>query len=139
MIRYAYCFCTHGASGVKLRALLCPDLEARRLEGKQEGHEQLICTERDADRVRFEVQHVCECACGGGYRESEIIVMCTYASYEHALMIPFRVKSCSNYEDRTKPSWLQMQKLAIPVSDVVRKPAGFLGERGLGKKADEDE
>ena len=74
-----------------------------------------------------------------GYRESEVIVMCTYASYTHALMIPFRVKSCSNYEDRTKPSWLQMQKLAIPVSDAVRKPAGFLGERAVSKEVDDDE
>lgn len=74
-----------------------------------------------------------------GYRESEIIVMCTYASYDRALMIPFRVKSCTNHEDRAKPTWSQMQKLAIPLSDAVRKPAGFLGDRAAEKETDDED
>ena len=64
-----------------------------------------------------------------GYRDSETLVLCTYASYDRALFIPFRVKSCSNHQDRTRPSWEDMKKLAIPVSTGTLKPVGFLVQR----------
>ena len=74
-----------------------------------------------------------------GYRESEVIVMCTYASYDNPLMLPFRVKSCSNHLDRTRPSYAQMEKLAIPVTTGTLKPVGFLGKREVEKEADEED
>ena len=61
-----------------------------------------------------------------GYRESEAIVLCTYASYDRALLIPFKVKSCSNHADRARPSWEQMKKLALDVKPhTTLKTAGF--------------
>jgi hypothetical protein len=62
-----------------------------------------------------------------GYRDSEAIVLCTYASYERALFIPFKVKSCSNHADRARPSWEEMQKLALDVKPhSTLKTVGFL-------------
>lgn len=63
-----------------------------------------------------------------GYRESEAIVLCTY-TFDRPLSISFKVKSCSNYTDRTRPSYFEMQKLAIPVSTGTLKPVGFLIQR----------
>ena len=74
-----------------------------------------------------------------GYRESEAIVLCTYASYERALSIPFKVKSCSNHTDRMRPSWQQMEKLAIPVGTGTLKPVGFLGNREIETRGEEDD
>jgi len=74
-----------------------------------------------------------------GYRESEAIVLCTYASYDHALAIPFRVRSCSNHLDRTRPSWKDMEKLAIPVSTGTLKPVGFLVQREVEDKGSKDD
>lgn len=62
-----------------------------------------------------------------GYRESEAIVLCTYASYDRALFIPFKVKACSNHYDKTRPTWEQMEKLALPVTPKnTYKTVGFL-------------
>ena len=73
-----------------------------------------------------------------GYRESETIQLCTY---DRSMLIPFRVKSCSNHHDKNKPTWLQMQKLAIPVdSGKTFKNVGFLVQPvSEGKDEDEDE
>ena len=71
-----------------------------------------------------------------GYRESEVINLCTY---DRGLMISFKVKSCSNHLDRTRPSWLEMQKLAIPVSSGTLKPVGFLLKEKLESPTDEDD
>ncbi len=72
-----------------------------------------------------------------GYRESEAIQICTY---DRSMTIPFRVKSCSNHHDKNKPTWLQMQKLAIPV-DARRtfKPVGFLLQPAEEVKSDGNE
>jgi hypothetical protein len=60
-----------------------------------------------------------------GFRESEELSFCDYAS--DLIRIPFKVKDCSNYRDRTSPDWEQMEKLAIDVRPSVRyaKSAGF--------------
>jgi hypothetical protein len=68
-----------------------------------------------------------------GYRESEMMVVCT-ATYPD-FPVPFVVRECSGYNDKAKPDWEQMEKLAIEVAPVsFAKPVGF-GTR----KADRDE
>lgn len=71
-----------------------------------------------------------------GYRESEVLNLCTY---DRGLMISFKVKSCSNHLDRTRPSWSEMQKLAIPVSRGTLKPVGFLLKEKLENSLGEDD
>ena len=70
-----------------------------------------------------------------GFRESEEIVLCTY----HAgppLNVPFKVYECSNYLDRGRPSWQQMEDLAIDILPTpCLKPAGFR----IGFKEDKEE
>ena len=73
-----------------------------------------------------------------GFRESEVIALCTYI-YDRPLSIHFRVKSCSNYHDKTRPSYRDMQKLAIPVSTGTLKPVGFLLERERERDSEEAE
>ena len=63
-----------------------------------------------------------------GFRESEVIALCTYI-YDRPIAIQFRVKSCSNHHDKTRPSYRDMQKLAIPVTTGTLKPVGFLVQR----------
>ena len=72
-----------------------------------------------------------------GYRESEAIQMCTY---DRSMTVPFRVKSCSNHHDKNKPTWLQMQKLAIPVDNAKTfRNVGFLVQPVTNKVDDEDD
>lgn len=72
-----------------------------------------------------------------GYRESETIQICTY---DRSMMIPFRVKSCSNHYDRNKPTWDQMQKLAIPVDSAkTLKNVGFLVKSVVTKSENNDD
>ena len=75
-----------------------------------------------------------------GYRESEAIVLCTYASYDRALFIPFKVKSCSNHYDKARPTWEQMEKLALPVTPKnTYKTVGFLTTVKVESDSEEDE
>jgi hypothetical protein len=75
-----------------------------------------------------------------GYRESEAIVLCTYASYDRALFIPFKVKSCSNHYDKARPTWEQMEKLALPVdSKNTYKSVGFLTKVKVEGDSKDDE
>jgi hypothetical protein len=58
-----------------------------------------------------------------GYRESEEVTYCYYASL---MVVPFKVRECSNYSDKTRPSWEQMEDLAIEIRPTPTfKPAGF--------------
>ena len=62
-----------------------------------------------------------------GFRESEEIVYCN-AGYGPPLVVPFRIYQCSSHMDRTRPTWKQMEDLAIdilPVTSTSAKPAGF--------------
>jgi len=60
-----------------------------------------------------------------GFRESEEIVLCTYG-YGPPLNVPFKVYECSNHLDRNRPTWKQMEDLAIDVLPTSSaKPAGF--------------
>jgi hypothetical protein len=60
-----------------------------------------------------------------GFRESEEIVYCTFVS-DNLLVVPFKVRECSNYADKGRPTWEQMQDLAIAIQPVsYAKAAGF--------------
>ena len=58
-----------------------------------------------------------------GYRESEQITMCTYMHPN--IVLPFTVNTCTGYHDKNRPSYQQMQKLAIDVAPAPLKPVGF--------------
>ncbi len=59
-----------------------------------------------------------------GFRESEELVFCDFAS--NLIRIPFKVRECTNHQDRSRPDWEQMEKLAIDVQPLTSaKPAGF--------------
>jgi hypothetical protein len=58
-----------------------------------------------------------------GYRESEQLTMCTYV--DPNIVLPFSVYTCSGFYDKNRPSYQQMQKLAIDVTPGPLKPVGF--------------
>ena len=75
-------------------------------------------------------EHLCKGCTHGqfttGYRESEVLVICT--SPDPARVIPFIVHECTEFWDRRRPNWEQMEKLAINFSEERRKPTpGFRG------------
>jgi hypothetical protein len=72
--------------------------------------------------------HLCRNCSNGqftvGYRESEVLVVCTNSS--PALRVPFPVYECTGFWDRNRPDYDEMTKLALDFSDGRRKPiAGF--------------
>lgn len=53
---------------------------------------------------------------------------CDLRNSSPARLIPFTVHECTDYWDRNRPSWGQMQKLALDFSDGHRKSVkGFQG------------
>lgn len=61
-----------------------------------------------------------------GYRESEEITFCYYATL---MAVPFKVRDCSNYSDKARPNWEQMKDLAIEIRPApTLKAAGFCPE-----------
>ena len=58
-----------------------------------------------------------------GYRESERVTMCN--DVHPNIVVPFTIYECSGYYDKNRPSWEQMQKLAIDVTPAPMKPVGF--------------
>jgi hypothetical protein len=75
--------------------------------------------------------HLCRNCSNGqfttGYRESEVMVICTYSS--PARVVPFIVHECTEFQGRGRPDWEQMEKLAISLdAEFERKPTpGFRG------------
>jgi hypothetical protein len=58
-----------------------------------------------------------------GFRESEEVTYCYYATL---MVVPFKVRECSSYEDKARPTWEQMKDLAIEVRPTpTLKSAGF--------------
>ena len=58
-----------------------------------------------------------------GFRESEEVTFCYYA---RLMVVPFKVRDCSNYSDKARPSWEQMEDLAIEIRPApTLKAAGF--------------
>jgi hypothetical protein len=66
-----------------------------------------------------------------GYRESERVTMCN--SIHPNIVVPFLIYECTSYHDKNKPTWQQMQKLAIHVSPGNPKPVGFKVGAGFGE------
>jgi hypothetical protein len=58
-----------------------------------------------------------------GYRESELITICT--DVYPSMVLPFTVYECTGYYDKNRPSWKQMEDLAIDVTPAPLKPVGF--------------
>jgi hypothetical protein len=58
-----------------------------------------------------------------GYRESEQTSLCTRVHPN--IVLPFTVNTCTGYYDKNRPSYQQMQKLAIDVTPAPLKPVGF--------------
>lgn len=58
-----------------------------------------------------------------GYRESELLIMCDRMF--RPIVVPFAMNECSGYYDKNRPSWKQMEDLAITVVPGPLKPVGF--------------
>jgi hypothetical protein len=73
-------------------------------------------------------EHMCRnCSHGQfttGYRETDVLVICTNAS--PARLVPFPVRECTDYWDRNRPGYDEMTKLALNFNESRRKPVrGF--------------
>ena len=89
-------------------------------------------------------EHLCKrCTWGQfmtGYRESDVLVICTNASPN--FKVPFPVYDCSEFSDRNRPNWEQMDKLAIELNPVrvSARTGGFQAvTRVQPVRVDEDE
>ena len=59
-----------------------------------------------------------------GYRESEMLVICTQVNPN--VTVPFAIYECTNHNDKNRPTWEQMARLAIDVLPLSSaKTAGF--------------
>ena len=58
-----------------------------------------------------------------GYRESEKLTICECVNPN--IVIPFLIYECTGYYDKNRPSWKQMEDLAITVTPGPLKPIGF--------------
>lgn len=80
-----------------------------------------------------------------GYRETETIVYCTYP-FEEVLVVPFKIRDCSGYCDKTVPTRCEMEEMALLINEATSaKPAGFRKSSdddakvaSVGFRADED-
>jgi hypothetical protein len=73
--------------------------------------------------------HLCKrCTWGQfmtGHRESDLLVICTNTSPNIA--VPFTVWDCSEFSDKHRPDWEQMEKLALDVQParITTRTPGF--------------
>jgi hypothetical protein len=60
-----------------------------------------------------------------GYRDSDRLAICTNTSPN--VVLPFTVYECTSFDDKHRPGWDQMEKLAISIlpSRHSSKTAGF--------------
>lgn len=90
-------------------------------------------------------EHLCRgCASGHvitGYRESDLLVICTHSHPN--FKVPFVVLDCSGFDDRNRPDYKQMEKLAIEIEPtrISSRVAGFSAVTKVRpiRRADEDE
>jgi hypothetical protein len=74
-------------------------------------------------------EHLCRrCSwgqCMTGYRESDFVVICTNTNPNHK--VPFTMLDCSEFSDRNRPDWEQMEKLALQIAPTRTwaRTAGF--------------
>jgi hypothetical protein len=75
-------------------------------------------------------EHLCRrCTWGQvttGYRESDVLAICTNTNPN--LRLPFTVHDCTEFQDKGRPDWEQMKRLAIDIapSRISKKTKGFL-------------
>ena len=75
-----------------------------------------------------------------GFRESELLVLCTY-TFDKPLLVPFKVSDCTMYRDKNRPTYDQMEDLALDIKrSTTLKPAGFNSVTipSIDEKDDED-
>jgi len=58
-----------------------------------------------------------------GYREGDVLVICVAAEPAHR--VPFPIRDCSVYRDKTRPSIYEMERMALIVTPRDTKRAGF--------------
>jgi len=74
-------------------------------------------------------EHLCvRCSwsqCITGYRESDRLVICNKTNPD--MVVPFVVLECTSFDDKYRPNWQQMEKLAIDIEPVrvSKKTSGF--------------
>src|SRR5437764_13978276 len=74
-----------------------------------------------------------------GYGMSEIVVRCL-SNYEEPIFVPFKVRDCSSYNDKNRPSYAQMKDLALVLNEgTTSKPAGFLRSSSRFVEDDDEE
>lgn len=63
--------------------------------------------------------------CITGYRESDRLVICNKTNPD--MVVPFVVLECTSFDDKYRPNWQQMEKLAIDIEPVrvSKKTSGF--------------
>jgi hypothetical protein len=70
-----------------------------------------------------------------GYRESELVVVCT--EVHPNVTVPFKVRECTSYLDKNRPDYDQMEKLAIEVLPLSSgKPVGFRAKPAHSERVD---
>ena len=78
-------------------------------------------------------RHLCRGCTHGhfvtGYRESDVMVICTNVMPNRR--VPFVVRECSEFWDRNRPTYAEMTRLALNFSDGRRKPTPGFRARGL--------
>lgn len=67
-----------------------------------------------------------------GFRESEVFVVCVAAEPAHR--VPFPVRECSVYRDKTRPSIYEMEKIALIITPRDPKRTGFVHASVLTKE-----
>jgi len=75
-----------------------------------------------------------------GYRESDVLVICTNTNPN--IVVPFTVYDCTGYNDKHKPTYDQMKRLAVDFQPLrISKTAGFRTVETLRpvRKSDDDE
>ena len=59
-----------------------------------------------------------------GYRESDMLAICTATNPN--IVLPFTVQECSGFQDKQRPDYEQMKKLAIDFQPLrISRTAGF--------------
>jgi len=59
-----------------------------------------------------------------GFRESEELTYCDFLS--KPILVSFQVRECSRYVHQSRPTWEQMEELALQIRPTpTLKPAGF--------------
>lgn len=85
--------------------------------------------------------HLCQrCTwghCITGYRESDQLVICM--RNDPSFTIPFVVYECTEFNDKQKPTWEQMTKLAIHVTPRMSKKTRGFQATAVGESDGESE